>query len=145
MKKDFNKLPDLRFDGNFKCLPSDDEQTESFNNEVNATCFVKYTHALAASIYATAIKTGWWEEPLTDLELLAGHHAELSEAYEALRDCNPQSKKIPAFTAAEEELADTVIRILGHGAARGWNIPGAVVAKVRYNEGRAYKHGNKKF
>jgi NTP pyrophosphatase (non-canonical NTP hydrolase) len=126
-------------------LPSDDEQTSDLHSEVNATCFVQHARALAQQIYATAIAHGWWDEPLTDLELLAGHHAELSEAYEALRDGNPQSDKIPEFTAVEEELADTVIRILGHGAARGWDIPGAIMVKMAYNEGRAYKHGNKKF
>jgi len=56
-----------------------------------------------------------------DAELIALMHSELSEALEWLRH-NAQSDKIPDFLAVEEELADTVIRIMDAAEAKGWKV-----------------------
>lgn len=80
-----------------------------------------------------------------DGELIALIHSEPSEALEGLRHGNGPSDKIPEFNAAEEELADTVIRIADMCAARGWRLGEAIEAKIEYNQGRSHRHGGKKF
>lgn len=89
---------------------------------------------------------GWWEGERNDGELIALMHSELSEALEWLRkDPKAKSDHIPAFLGLEEELADVVIRILEYGIARNLDLAGAIIAKMKFNEGREYKHGGKKF
>lgn len=74
-------------------------------------------------------------------------HSELSEALEADRLVEPpQSEKIPGYTLFEEELADTLIRILGLGRASGdYDVGAAMISKMIYNDNRPFKHGNKKY
>ena len=98
---------------------------------------------LQSRIHATARSKEWWERERNDYELIALMHSQLSEAVEGLRAGNPTDDKIPAFTAAEAELADTVIRILDMAEARGWRVGAAILAKMAYNEQRAYRHGGK--
>lgn len=105
--------------------------------------FVKQTKEVAAQIHRNAIEKGWWEEPRTDGELIALCHAELSEALEAVRKHNPHSSKIQGFSALEEELADTVIRILDWAAGKELRIAEAIIAKMNYNRHREYRHGGK--
>lgn len=69
-------------------------------------------------------------------------HTELSEAWEALTNGNPPSEKID-FSHVEEELADVLIRIFDECGRRGWDIGGAVVAKMSRNSKRPYRHGKK--
>ena len=57
-----------------------------------------------------ACEKGWWEGSRSFLETMALVASELGEAIEAFRSPRP-STKILAFTHAEEELADVVIRI----------------------------------
>lgn len=78
-----------------------------------------------------------------DAEMLALFHSEISELLEGLRKHNPPSEKIPEYSCAEEEAADLMIRLMDTAIARGWNIPGAVLAKMSYNANRSYRHGGK--
>ena len=87
---------------------------------------------------------GWWSRPREFGTLIALVHSELSEALEAERE-NKQSDKIPEFTGVEEELADTVIRILDMAAELKLDLIGALKAKMDYNDSRPYRHGGKKF
>jgi len=68
---------------------------------------------------------------------------ELGEAMEALRDGDPPSEAIRGFSAVEEELADTIIRILDFAGGHDLDLEGAVAAKMGYNESRPYRHGGK--
>lgn len=70
-------------------------------------------------------------------------HSELSEALEAMRKGDPASQKIPGFTNLEEELADTVIRIMDFNTEHGLDVGNAIIAKLAYNRSRPYKHGKK--
>jgi NTP pyrophosphatase (non-canonical NTP hydrolase) len=100
---------------------------------------------LQAHIYRTAVDKGWWEGKRNDGEAIALMHSELSEALEALRNGNGRDSHIPEFLGVEAELADVVIRIMDYAGGRGYDIPGAILAKVAYNDNRPVKHGGKLF
>lgn len=97
------------------------------------------------TVYRINSVKGWISIGRRDGELIALMHSELSEALEALREGNGPSKKIPGFTKAEEEMADTVIRIMDMAKMNDWRIPEAIIAKIEYNKARPYRHGGKLF
>jgi len=68
-------------------------------------------------------------------------HSELSEALEAHREGIHESTKIEGFSELEEELADTMIRIMDTAGEHNLDVGGAIVAKMRVNEDRPQKHG----
>lgn len=98
---------------------------------------------LGTEIHTTAREKGWYEKERNDFEMVALEHAELSECVEAMRQGNPQSEKIPAFSACEEEMADCIIRILDRAYKNNFNLGGAILAKMAYNKTRPYRHGGK--
>jgi len=69
--------------------------------------------------------------------------SEVIEIFEDERNGFVDSKKIPGFTAVEEEAADILLRVLSASANRGWRIGAAAAAKHAYNLTRPYKHGKK--
>lgn len=99
--------------------------------------------------HRVACSKGFWSNELgvdcdrNDGELLMLISSELGECLEYLRHSNPKSDKIPKFSGAEEELADCIIRICDMAEARGWDLEGAIEAKMKYNRGREKKHGKK--
>jgi NTP pyrophosphatase (non-canonical NTP hydrolase) len=71
-------------------------------------------------VHENAVAHGWWEggtENRNVGEIIALIHSEISEGFEAALAGNPQSEKIPEFTAEEEELADVIIRICDFSGA----------------------------
>lgn len=104
------------------------------------------TH-LQSTIYHGNVAAGWWENiqtkekhPKGDVTLilskLALVHSEVSEAVEGVRKglMDDHLKERPM---AEVELADALIRILDLAGHEGYDIAGAVVAKLYYNSKRA--------
>lgn len=105
---------------------------------------------LGRYIHDWAVDKGFWAKPRNDGEMIALMHSELSEALEAIREVQPElggyhgsqpSKHVPEITALEEEMADTIIRILDFSYAKGLRIGRAVRMKMAFNEGRPHKHG----
>lgn len=109
-------------------------------NKLIHEAFRTLTHA----VHANAVEHGWWEEDRGTEPLLL-MHTEISEAVEALREGNPESKKIPGHSHVAEELADVVIRVLDYCGKHNINIGAAITAKHEFNRSRPYRHGGKAF
>ena len=107
--------------------------------------FMEAWDLVEQNVHKVAKDKGWWNAERNNGELIALIHSEISEALEAMRIPDAESEKISPFTKVEEELADTVIRIMDMAAARGWNISAAILEKIKYNENRTYRHGGKIF
>lgn len=105
--------------------------------------FVSAFKTIAQAAHANSVNKGFWETDAGDGEKIALMHAELSEALEAIRAGNPPDDKVPAFSGAEAELADCIIRIMDLSQKRGWRIAEAIIAKMAYNATRPHKHGKK--
>lgn len=80
-------------------------------------------------------------EHVLELAAIAKMHEELGELTDALRHGNPESKKIPGFSHAEEELADLVIRVFDWCGHKGYRLQDAIDAKMAYNLTRPFRHG----
>lgn len=90
--------------------------------------------------HSIARDKGWWDEPREIGTLIALMHSELSEGLEAHRTGNIKGKD-----GLEEELADTVIRILDFCGGYHLDLQGAIQKKMEYNKKRSYKHGGKEY
>ncbi len=104
--------------------------------------FVKEWNALAQRVHQCAVDKGFYTSGSKEMTyVLAWMGSELGEAFEALREGNPESKKIPGFTHFEEEIADVVILALDMAQNHGFNIGEAIVRKYLYNTTRERLHG----
>jgi hypothetical protein len=112
--------------------------------------YVEAYEEYAEYVHEWAVRKGWWDieekegGERNDAEMIALMHSELSEGLEGLRK-SLDSDKIEGYLSIEEELADTIVRIMDYGSARGLRIGEALVVKQRYNEKRPYRHGGKKY
>lgn len=102
---------------------------------------------LAMGCYLTAKAHGFWPEEGRNIgELCALLHSEVSELFEAWREGRldkPCDKPIP-LSAAEEEIADILIRTLDMAYAMGMDANEVVRIKHTYNQTRPHRHGGKK-
>jgi len=96
--------------------------------------------------HANAVAKGFHSPAPTFGDLIALAHSELSEALEAYREhglaAGMSDGGKPEGVASE--LADTVIRIADMCGALGIDLEAAIVAKVKHNAGRPYRHGGKR-
>ena len=93
-----------------------------------------------------AISKGWWVKEREIPELIALIHRELSEALEEYRtgenlDIRYENNKPEGFVV---ELADVLIRIFDLSGKYKIDLKKALETKLKYNETREYRHGNKK-
>jgi NTP pyrophosphatase (non-canonical NTP hydrolase) len=118
---------------------------------------------LAQAIYANATAKGFYENGAASNigERLALIHSEVSEALEADRKGKHATfspKEMYAIESNtvfnvefrthikdsfEDELADAMIRIMDLAAHKGIDLEAHILAKMRYNSMREYKHGKK--
>lgn len=105
--------------------------------------FVRGWISTAADSHHNAKAKGFWEPGVerNDSEMIMLVVTELAEAVEGLRHGNPPDDKVPEFSAAEAEFADAIIRMMDQAHARGWRVAQAIEAKMKFNKGRAHKHG----
>lgn len=100
-------------------------------------------------IHNTAVDKGWWDGDERDLgTILMLCVSELAEALEEYRDGRRVREVYyrDGYNKPEGvpvELADTIIRILDFCGRKGIDIEAVLEEKVKYNFGRAYKHGGK--
>jgi NTP pyrophosphatase (non-canonical NTP hydrolase) len=122
---------------------------------------------LVTQAYENAVLHGWHEEDRTFGELIALCHSELSEALEEYRNGNGVNEEytqckmdnikanggggcgVCATCMANKpegipsELADVVIRIADMCGKYNIDLQRAIVMKMKYNQSRPFRHGNK--
>lgn len=105
-------------------------------------------------IHTQNVAKGFWDEDRNIGEALMLCVTELSEAMEAYRTGNRTIAPIMGEIAAdkfrewvkgsfEDELADTIIRVLDLCGGLGIDIESHIAYKLAYNQTRPYKHGKK--
>lgn len=67
----------------------------------------------------------------------------LEEPWEPVRGFNASPAIGPDYNCVEDDLADTIIRIIDEADRRGLDVVGAIFAKARFNRRRAHRHGGK--
>jgi NTP pyrophosphatase (non-canonical NTP hydrolase) len=127
---------------------------KNFRNTINALCQAAYDNSRLKGFHGPygAVEEMYENEGLSntrrstlinhlDQACMARIMGEVGEAVEAMRHGNPASEKIPSHSHVEEELADTLIRIFDYCGMKGYDLGGAVVAKMEHNSGRPFLHG----
>jgi NTP pyrophosphatase (non-canonical NTP hydrolase) len=114
--------------------------------EEDRATFIRVLGVMIDAAHNNSKSKGFWDESRNVGEAIALLHSEASELLEGMRDGNPESKKIPGFTQAEEEAADLVIRLgdmKGFFSGSAWRLGEAIIAKMKYNSTRPHKHARK--
>lgn len=142
------------------------KNTDPLGMTIPQDMFVRFFNSIQKEVHESSKDKGWWQDytdlliaiirgdERNDMELLktfqkswqlskiALMHSELSEAVEGIRDkSQTPDQHCPEFSQQEIELADVVIRAMDLSEKFKWRLGLAIIAKMRYNATRAYKHG----
>ena len=97
---------------------------------------------LQAVCHGNAVAAGWYTDLATGLPKVMNKGerfmlmvSEISEAMEGARK-NLMDDKLPHRKMEEVEMADCVIRILDFCGAEGYDLEGAIIEKLAYNQHR---------
>ncbi len=104
--------------------------------------FVNLFNDLSRKANLTALSKGFNNAETDSFVQICLIHSELGEATDALRK-NKIDDHIPEFLGVEAELADAVIRIMNMAGAKNLRVAEAIIAKMKYNTTRPFKHGGK--
>ena len=102
----------------------------------------------ASEILAWAEEKGWNEDERSAGDWIALAHSELSEAFEAFRDCG-EMETIWYRDSDDKpegyvfELIDTMIRILHNLAVLDVDVDILMEEKMAFNKTREHRHGGK--
>lgn len=107
--------------------------------------FMRVFNIVQTDVHETAMEKGWWDNERDVGDLIALLHTEVSEAYEAVRHGNPPDDKVSDFDGLTAELADVIIRIMDMAAGLDLRVAEALIAKIKFNKTRSYRHGGKRF
>lgn len=103
--------------------------------------------AMARACFQQAEESGFHDRGIRSvLEVSMLVVTECAELAEWERHGGGPSDHIPAFSGAEEEWADILVRVFDHSTEMGIDperLGEAFVAKLRYNTSRGYRHGGK--
>ena len=118
----------------------------------------KQINELRDFCYGESFRAGWHSNLETGEllernkgEMIALIHSEVSEAMEGERK-GLMDDHLPNRPMAEVEMADAIIRIMDYCGRWGYDVGGAIMDKIKYNQNRAdhklenrVKDGGKKF
>lgn len=106
--------------------------------------FLETLENVQRAVHQNSRDKGFWDgaENSSVPTKLALIHSEVSEALEAYRIGNPDSKKI-AHSMIGEEMADVVIRVMDLCEHLKIDLGRAILDKANYNAERPFKHGGK--
>lgn len=128
-------------------VPSETTTLPEFNDSAR-NLFSQAVADIAAFCHQQAQAMGFMDKERSLGDMLTLINTEMSELFEAHRHntLDQPSEHIPAFTQAEEEWADVLVRVFCHATEHGVStarLGEAFVAKLEFNRTRGYRHGNK--
>ncbi len=128
------------------CIRSwDAEYEKAVLTELVETATNRTIQAYVDDIHKCAVEHGWWIENRNVGETLALIHSEVSEALEAWRDGDMETRLENGKPMGYwSELADVVIRVMGLFGEAGVSLEDELRLKNNYNWTRPYRHGGKK-
>lgn len=98
---------------------------------------------LAEECHKISKEHGFWPEGKERNfgESLCLVHSEISECLEGMRKGNIADEHCPKFSSCEIEISDAIIRLMDLCHGMGYDLGGALIAKMEFNRGRAMLHG----